>query len=715
MEPKTTAQTPHGKQNARQENASMTSKSEEAVHKDSANSQQATASREPAAESVHGGSANSQQATAPRASAAEAAHPKNPKPMLAVLLATAFIAAFNENIINVGLTDIMAEFSLDAATANWLVTGYMIVTAIVVTAVAFLLRRFNLRTIFFGGATLFIIGSALAMMAPTFPLLLICRLLQAVGTGVFIPTMMNTVLAVAPRKQLGPYLAIGSCCITFGPAFGPVVSGAMVTAFGWRTMFLVPMASMIVLLIAGALLVYNFGERQKAKLDVASLLLSIFGLTALVYGLSEITGNLPVALVAIAVGLVLVAAFARRQGKLDDPMLNLQPLRNPRFALACLMVVVAMMTTFSMSVLLPLFFQGAVGTTAFVAGLLILPPILAQAATSMVGGRIMDKRGEWPLLFCGFAIIAAGLFAVSALAPRIDAAVIVIAAAVVYAGVGFAFSPSQTAGLKQLPHEMNPFGVGIMSTFIQISAALGPSLFVGILSNGAASAIAGGSDAASAQASGFSSAVMLAAIIGVAGCVLSLAHAALCRKTQSAGGAMPGQAAGGAAAPTTAPLPLTVAGVMKRDAYTVAATAPVYAAVDLMLQHHTSGLPVTDTQGGVVGFISDGDIMKSLAEIDPTRIDLTYSLAVYANDSDFDNRMNDLMRADVLDVATTHVISVDAAMTIERVCAVLGERRIKKVPVLDGGKLVGTISRNDINRQLMESFVEKGKAAAGVA
>lgn len=627
---------------------------------------------------------------------------QNPKAMLVILFGTAFIAAFNENIINVALTDMMDAFAVSANTANWLVTGYMIVTAVVVGVVAFLLRRFNLRAIFFGGAGLFIAGSALAMVAPNFPLLLACRLLQALGTGVFIPTMMNTVLAVAPRKSLGVYLSIGGCCITFGPAFGPVISGLMITLLGWRFIFAVPLAAMMVLAVLGFRFVYNFGERQNARLDVTSLLLSAFGLTALVYGLSQITSNLILAVVGMAVGVVLIALFARRQRTLEDPLLNLSPLHNPRFTLACVLVVVSMMTTFSMSVLLPLYFQGALGATALVAGALILIPILAQAATSVIGGRVMDHRGEWPLLPAGFLLMAVGLVLVSLMSGKLTAVGVVIAAAVAYAGVGFSFSPSQTAGLKQLPREMNPFGVGIMSTFIQISAALGPSLFVGILSTGQASALEQGASAALAEAAGFSNAVLVAAIITVAGLATSLVYVRLAART-----AKKGESAVQAKPASV----LTLADVMKREAFTVSSSAPVYEAVESMLEHHTSGLPVVDENGRVVGFISDGDIMKSIADKDSTLVDLSYSLSIYANDSAFDERVDALMRSCVMDIATTHVISVEATLPIERVCTMLGERRIKKVPVLRDGALVGTVSRTDITRQLMNTFVEKGKEA----
>ena len=80
---------------------------------------------------------------------------------------------------------------------------------------------------------------------------------------------------------------------------------------------------------------------------------------------------------------------------------------------------------------------------------------------------------------------------------------------------------------------------------------------------------------------------------------------------------------------------------------------------------------------------------------------------MYANDPSFDERIAALMGADVMDVATRQVISVQVDAPIEYVCTLLGERRLKKLPVLEGERLVGTVSRSDVNRSLMQAFLSK--------
>ena len=104
-------------------------------------------------------------------------------------------------------------------------------------------------------------------------------------------------------------------------------------------------------------------------------------------------------------------------------------------------------------------------------------------------------------------------------------------------GTGFIFSPSQTAGLRTLPAEMNPFGVAISTTFVQIAACIGPSLYTGIMSPAQAGALAAGAGEALATAQGFSIAMVVAACIAAEGCALALVYsrAALKRDAKRAG------------------------------------------------------------------------------------------------------------------------------------------------------------------------------------
>lgn len=437
-----------------------------------------------------------------------------------------FTAAFNENIMNVVLLEVANAFSVTADVTQWLVTGYMIVASIMTALTGFLSRRFTTRQLFFAAVVAIVAGEALCFVAPVFPMLLVFRLVQAVGSGIIFPLMMNVVMNVAPRKNMGVFLAIGTACITLGPAFGPVISGLADTLFGWRCVFVLPCVLALAMGILGAFSVRNLGEAEKVRADALSVVLLCLGLFLFVYAVGSITSATVMAVVLLVVSVAILAVFCRRQFTLEVPLLDLSCMKVSQFWPAAILTMISMMMSFSLSVLLPLYFEGVFGTTSLVAGLVILPAIVVNAVTSLVGGKILDARGTWPLLAAGYVLIAGGQIACALVSPSlaIGFGAVIACSVVVYAGVGFVMSPSQTAGLAGLDKRQEPAGAAILNMLIMIAASIGSSLFIGIMTSGAASAQAAGAAAEAAQASGFSGAIWVAVVIALVGLVLSVIY-----------------------------------------------------------------------------------------------------------------------------------------------------------------------------------------------
>lgn len=446
-------------------------------------------------------------------------------PLLAVFYGCGFLAGFNENLVNMALVAIMGDFAVDAVMAQWLVTGYMIAVTVVVTCMAYLYRRLPMRTLFFAAAGLSIAGSAGGLVAPNFAVLLLARLVQAVGTGVFIPLMMNVIVDRVPHERLGTYLAIGSSMITIGPATAPIVTGFMVSDLGWRSVFVVPLVAAVLLAVAGAFVVRDGREPVRGGFDLASALLVAAGVTLLSVGLSEVTLHLPVGVAALAGAVVALGWFARRQRRLARPLVSVDPLEHRTFWPAAVLVMITMMTYFSLSVVAPLYFEEAAGLAASAAGILMVAPVLANAGAAVVAGRLLDRHGEWPVLPAGLGIAVVGLavMIVGALAALV--AVTTVGIFLGYLGTGMVLSPAQTAGLRRLPDELNSHGVSLMSMAVQLSACLGPATYIGVMSSAGAAAAAAGAPAAQASAEGFAAAMAVAAVVAAAGFALAVVYA----------------------------------------------------------------------------------------------------------------------------------------------------------------------------------------------
>lgn len=447
----------------------------------------------------------------------------NSTAIVAVLVASAFIATFNETILNVALSNIMKDMNVTAGTVQWLITAYMIVTSVMVPVTAFLIQTFKTKELFFGALGLLLLGTICVAFSRSFGILVISRMIQASGTGMMIPIMMNTVLLVAPKEKIGSAMAICVSAIALGPAFGPTVSGIILQYFDWHILFIILVPIIILIMIIGNSVLVNVGEITKPKIDYLSIVLSTIGLGAIIYGISSISSSsLKVTLVSFVVGIICVIIFVKRQFNLEEPMLNLTPFKYPKFVIGVLLVMISMMIIFTMNVMLPMLMERALGTTSFVAALALLPAIILNGIATPIGGKIYDKYSVKWLVPIGVGIIALFVFVLAHISSETSLISIIITYIFVCIGVGFTMSPCQTHSLNQLPKEYYPHGVAIVNTFQQVSAAIGASLFMGIMSAVQVKAMEVNQVTEQvAVAKGFTSAAMVAFFIVIIGLVLS--------------------------------------------------------------------------------------------------------------------------------------------------------------------------------------------------
>ncbi len=147
--------------------------------------------------------------------------------------------------------------------------------------------------------------------------------------------------------------------------------------------------------------------------------------------------------------------------------------------------------------------------------------------------------------------------------------------------------------------------------------------------------------------------------------------------------------------------------IMKKDVYTVSDEAILKEVIEVLVKYRISGVPVVNHQNEVVGFISDGDIMKFVAKQNPQIVDLRSFITAWYDSNSFEQKLHDLMKLDVMELATTKIVYVETDYDIDEAAKVLGEKKIKKVPVLENGKLVGVISRSEILRYVLATYLEK--------
>ncbi|WP_445258621.1 MDR family MFS transporter [Nocardioides aurantiacus] len=450
------------------------------------------------------------------------------KRLVALLVGSAFVVILNETIMSVALPELMREFDVAATTAQWLTTAFLLTMAIVIPVTGFLLTRFPLRRVFVAAMGSFSAGTVVAALAPTFPLLVTGRVVQAIGTALMMPLLITTILNVVEPERRGRMMGTISIVISVAPAIGPTVSGLVLDSLSWRWMFWLVLPIALVALGLGASWVRNVTEPRRVPVDVASVVLSALAFGGLIYGLSSIgesaAGEVPLApWIPLSVGAAALVAFVVRQLTLKDrALLDLRAFTVPSFSIAVTLVAVSMMALFGTLILLPLFLQDVLGLTTLQTGLVLLPGGLAMGLLAPVVGRVFDRVGPRPLVAPGAAVTSAALWGMTTLDAASGRPAVVGLHVLMSIGLALMFTPLLTSALGSLPQQLYSHGSAIVSTLQQVAGAAGTALFITVMTRGIASGTGAGASVVDATADGIHTALMYGGAISAAAVLVAL-------------------------------------------------------------------------------------------------------------------------------------------------------------------------------------------------
>lgn len=456
---------------------------------------------------------------------------RRPGPVIALLVVSAFVVILNETTMGVALTDIMLDLDISAATGAWLTTGFLLTMAIVIPLTGFLLSRFTIRQVYFSAMTLFALGTLVAAIAPGFEVLLVGRIIQAMGTGVMMPLLFTTVLNIVPASHRGRMMGVITIVIAVAPAIGPTVSGLILQNLTWHAIFWIVLPIALLAIALGSVWVRNVTETNpNERFDVLSVILSALGFGGLIYGLSSIgeaaSGHAPVPVwIPLVVGVAALAAFVARQlqlQKVDGALLDLRVFQSRSFTLAVVLVVVVMAALFGSLILLPIYIQQVLGLDVLTVGLMLLPGGVLMGVMAPIVGNLFDKFGPTPLVIPGIVIAAGALWGMTTFDQTTSIAWVIAVHLTLNLGLALVFTPLLTSALGSLPHRLYPHGSAVMGTVQQVAGAAGTALFVTIMTVASAAAVSGGDDAVTATAHGVHSAFLVGAIVASAAIILAL-------------------------------------------------------------------------------------------------------------------------------------------------------------------------------------------------
>ena len=404
----------------------------------------------------------------------------------------AFIGILTETVMTVLFPALMREFHVDTATIQWITTIYLLAVAATMPISSFLKRRFTLKTIFLAAVILAIIGSLIMIFAQAFPLLIVARIIQGIGSGVATPLMINIILEQSPRTKIGRLMGVGSLVITVAPAIGPTVGGAVTTVLPWRAIFVIAIPLVLLAAVIGLKCIEQKTPTEAAYLDPVQLGSIILALVGLVLALNQggvavsaaVAGEPAgaIAIISLIVGVGMLIVFALTSKRAFSPLLRLGILKDPAVLLHACAYLLLPLVAIGYGYVITNVSQLSLGATAFVAGSLVLPGALIGAVAAPLGGWFYDKFGAVkPILIpIGIAIVGPVLMLIFSM--RLTP--VLLAGFYFIFGLFYAVGNANvmTSGLSEVSPEFKPDGNAIFNTCLQFGGAAGTALFSTILS-----------------------------------------------------------------------------------------------------------------------------------------------------------------------------------------------------------------------------------------
>lgn len=408
-------------------------------------------------------------------------------PILISLIIGAFFTILNETLLNIAFPMLADELQVTPSTLQWLATGYMLVVAVLIPASALLVQWFTTRQMFLGALIVFTIGTIVCGFAPGFSVLLIGRLLQAVGTGLMMPVMMNTILVLYPPEKRGAAMGSIGLVMMFAPAIGPTLSGLILEVLPWRWLFYLVIPFSMFSIIFAFIYLKNVSNPTKPKVDLVSIILSTIGFGGIVYGFSssgQSGWSSPEVYLTAIIGAIALLMFSIRQLKLKEPLLDLRAFRFPMFTVTAILLIIMMMTLFSTMSLLPFMFQGPLMMSVFASGLLMLPGSLLNGLISPITGKLFDKFGPRALIIPGTGFLVIIMWFFTQVSATTSKSTFLILHICLMVAISMIMMPTQTNGLNQLPVRYYPHGTAILNTLSQVAGAIGVSFFISVMTSG---------------------------------------------------------------------------------------------------------------------------------------------------------------------------------------------------------------------------------------
>lgn len=391
----------------------------------------------------------------------------------------AFVGIIMETAMNITFPTLMNEFGIGTATVQWVTSGYLLVLVAVIPLSSFLNKRISTKQNFLIAAILFLVGTVICIVAPSFWILLLGRMIQGVGLGITIPLMFNIILEQAPITIQGMMMGVATFILMIAPAFGPSLGGVIVTVHGWRYIFVFVTPLLIAALLFGLFSIKKTREPQKVVFDLFGYIFMALTFICIVLaaGFAGTFGwKSPRVFVLFLLAIAAFFVFYRHFRKTAHPVVNIGVFRSLPYTFNVAAIAMIQFNALCLCILPPNFSQIVNGQPASITGVLVLPGSVISAVIMPFSGRMLDKRGAKLPIMLGTVIMVFAVLGYVLFGQSLNEWQMTLYYALWAGGVGFVCNNSITHGLRNLPESLYPDGNAMLNTLQQMGAALGTAI-----------------------------------------------------------------------------------------------------------------------------------------------------------------------------------------------------------------------------------------------
>ena len=405
---------------------------------------------------------------------------------LAAVSAVLFLTFLDNTIVSVALADMQGSFSIGVSGLQWVVNGYMLAFAVLMLTGGTLGDLLGRKRVMLGGVGLFCVGSIVCAVAPGTGVLIAGRVVMGVGAAASEPGTLSLIRHVYPEEReraqaLGVWTAVSGVAL----ALGPILGGVLVASVGWRGIFWFNLAFGLVALAVAERTVPESSDPEGRRLDLPGLVLSFVALTAFTFAVIEgESAGFRTWWIDLLFGVaaVALAAFLAAERRSSDPLLRLDLLRVPAFAVANLVALATNFALFAVFFFTALYLQLVAGFSGWQIALQFISLAVVMAVAGISAGRWTARSGPREPMVVGCFVAGGGMFAVDALlTPHASLPLLSGALAIVGVGFGIALVTMTAAVLAIVPPERSGTAASTVNTSRELGGVLGVAVLGAIV------------------------------------------------------------------------------------------------------------------------------------------------------------------------------------------------------------------------------------------